>query len=261
MLREDLANPEVLYLGTEFGVWTSVTRGGSWTRINNNLPTVAVHELAQHPTSGELIAATHGRSIWACEIAAIRQVKPETLKAKATLFEPVAGVRWRSAPSRGDTNRRFVAQNPPSGTAISYALTERADKISLQIFDYEGKLVRTLPTRREPGLHRVPWDLARNPQSRPGAVSTGQTGGRSRGGSFGSRVPASEGTYKVVLNVDGAELTTGVRVLPDPSIPVSEAFAELGVVTEEEEFQSFEDGMFEEEEEEENAQRGDLIEL
>lgn len=265
VLREDLVNPNVLYLGTEFGVWASVTRGSSWTPINNDLPTVAVHELAQHPTSGELIAATHGRSIWACEIAAIRQIKPETLKAKATLFEPIAGIRWRSAPSRGDTNRRFVAQNPPSGTAITYALTERANKVSLQIFDYEGKLVRSLPTRREPGLHRIPWDLTRNPPPRSGAVSTSQTAGRGRGApAFGPRVPAGEGIYKVVLNVDGAELTTGVRVLPDPSIPVSEAFAELGVVTQQEEFQSFEEGMFQEEEEEEedaNASQGGLIEL
>src|SRR5206468_325160 len=68
VLREDLKNPNVLYLGTEFGVWCSLNRGQSWNSLNTNLPTVAVHELAQHPTNGELVAATHGRSLWILDI-------------------------------------------------------------------------------------------------------------------------------------------------------------------------------------------------
>src|SRR5207249_11400622 len=61
--REDIHNQNILYIGTEFGAWVSVNRGGSWTKMNNNLPTVAVHEFAQHPTTGEVVAATHGRSL------------------------------------------------------------------------------------------------------------------------------------------------------------------------------------------------------
>src|SRR5262249_3223369 len=62
-LREDISNPDLLYLGTEFAVWASLDRGKSWVKINNNLPTVAVHEIAIHPTAGEIVAATHGRSL------------------------------------------------------------------------------------------------------------------------------------------------------------------------------------------------------
>src|SRR5206468_3084670 len=54
VLREDVTNPDLLYLGTEFGIWASLDRGKSWTRLNNNLPTVAVHEIAVHPTAGEI---------------------------------------------------------------------------------------------------------------------------------------------------------------------------------------------------------------
>src|SRR4029077_3954861 len=59
-LREDVANPDLLYLGSEFGIWISLDRGADWIKLNNNLPTVAVHEIAVHPTAGEIVAATHG---------------------------------------------------------------------------------------------------------------------------------------------------------------------------------------------------------
>src|SRR5262249_15398286 len=88
VLREDITNANLLYLGTEFGAWASLNRGTSWTKINNNLPTVAVHEFAVHPEAGEVVAATHGRSLWVLDVAALRQITPEVLKAKAHLFEP-----------------------------------------------------------------------------------------------------------------------------------------------------------------------------
>ena len=64
VIREDVSNANLLYLGTEFGVWVSLDRGETWMRLNNNLPHVAVHEIAVHPTAGEIVAGTHGRSLW-----------------------------------------------------------------------------------------------------------------------------------------------------------------------------------------------------
>ncbi len=119
VLREDIENPDVLYLGTEFGVWVSVDRGGAWTKINNNLPTVAVHEFAQHPTTGEMVAATHGRSLWILDVMPLRQMKASIVKAEATLYRPATAMRWRREPTRGTPygvgNHQFVGQNPPPG--------------------------------------------------------------------------------------------------------------------------------------------------
>src|SRR5207302_6661944 len=81
-LREDPINSNLLLCGTEFGVFASIDRGGKWTRINNNMPTVAVHEFAIHPTAGEVVAATHGRSLWIADLTALRQIKPEVVSAK-----------------------------------------------------------------------------------------------------------------------------------------------------------------------------------
>src|SRR5262249_23472999 len=87
-LREDTENENVLYLGTEFSVYASIDRGKSWTKISNNLPTVAVHEIAVHPTAGEIVAATHGRSLWILDVSALPQMKPPSLDAAAHLFKP-----------------------------------------------------------------------------------------------------------------------------------------------------------------------------
>ena len=111
-LREDIQNENLLFCGTEFGLWTSLDRGIHWTKLNNNLPTVAVHEVAIHPTNGEMVAATHGRSLWACDISALRQLSAEHVKEKIALFKPAEVIRWQSEPARGRTNRRFTGTNP-----------------------------------------------------------------------------------------------------------------------------------------------------
>ena len=89
--------------------WTGANH---WTKLNNNLPTVAVHEVAMHPSNGEIVAATHGRSLWACDISALRQLSVEHVKEKIALFKPAEVVRWQSEPARGRTNRRFAGHQP-----------------------------------------------------------------------------------------------------------------------------------------------------
>ena len=124
------------------------TAAASWTKINNNLPTVAVHEIAQHPTAGEIVAATHGRSLWVLDVTALRQMTADALKAKAQALPAEHGRPLASEPQRGTVygtgSRHFVGENPPSGAQIYYSLTKKAEKISLKVLDYAGKTVATL---------------------------------------------------------------------------------------------------------------------
>ena len=184
-LREDFQNVNLLYLGTEFGVWTSLDRGANWITLNTNLPTVAVHEIAVHPTNGEIVAATHGRSLWACDISGLRQLKPEHAATQIALLDPEDVVRWRTEPSRGRTNRRYVGSNPSSGSQLWYALPAKAERVTVRIEDIEGRVVREIRGAVEPGLHRVAWDLI---QSAPPRTSEATQGGtRSPFGSGGQR--------------------------------------------------------------------------
>ncbi|MBW8883926.1 MAG: PDZ domain-containing protein, partial [Planctomycetia bacterium] len=154
-LREDIQNENLLFCGTEFGLWTSLDRGAHWTKLNNNLPTVAVHEVAMHPSNGEIVAATHGRSLWACDISALRQLSVEHVKEKIALFKPAEVVRWQSEPARGRTNRRFASTNPAGGAQLWYALPKKAERVTLRIEDIEGKTVRELRGSTDVGLNRV----------------------------------------------------------------------------------------------------------
>jgi len=214
VLREDIENEKLLYLGTEFAVWASLDRGGSWTKINNNLPTVAVLEFAQHPTAGELTAATHGRSLWILDVTTLRQMTAENLKAKAFLFRPNDVVRWRSEPSHGVTyaagSRRFVGENPPRGAQIYYSLTAPAKKVRIRVQDFAGRTVRELEAKTEPGPHRVEWNLVMEEQP---TLLEAVTGGERK------KVVAPPGMYRIVLVVDGDEYKQGLKVEPDPTTP------------------------------------------
>jgi hypothetical protein len=210
-LREDVQNPNLLYVGTEFAVFASLNRGTSWTRLNNNLPTVAVHEIAVHPTAGEIVAATHGRSLWILDVSALRQMTAEALKASATLYKPNTVTRWQTRPAQGRTNRRFVGQNPPPGAPIYYSLAKKADKVAIQIRDIDGRVVGQLSGRVEPGLHKVTWNMARGP-ARAGS-------GERRGPAQGPQAPrlVPPGAYRVVLTVDGQESSQTFQVEADPN--------------------------------------------
>jgi hypothetical protein len=194
-LREDIVNQDLLFCGTEFGLFASIDRGLSWTKINNNLPTVAVHEVAIHPSAGEIVAATHGRSLWVLDIAALRQMKPDTVKAVAHLYQPQTVTRWRQEPSRGGTTRRYAGENAPFGAQIYFNLSKPAEKISVKITDAKGDTLQEVSrVSKDAGLHKVTWNLARTPQVPfAGAISDLLGGGGGSGGGGGRRQAGGRG--------------------------------------------------------------------
>lgn len=198
VLREDIVNPDVLYLGTEMGAYVSIDRGATWTSMNTNLPTVAVHQFAQHETAGEIVAGTHGRSLWVLDVTTLRQVTKETLSEAVHLYRPNVAVQWRPEPSRGRT-RTFVGVNPPAGATLHYSLARAVPSASLEVRRLDGTIVRTLEAPTSAGLHAVSWDLRANPLPRR---------------RFGARV--RPGTYHIVLRVGAKAYETDVRVEMDP---------------------------------------------
>ncbi len=214
-LREDPKNEDLLLAGTEFAVWASIDRGESWTKLNNNLPTVAVHELAIQSAAGEVVAGTHGRSLWVLDLTMLRQITKETIEAKAALFEPNTVVRWRREPSRGNFgftgSKRFIGENPPSGAQIGFVFKEAVESASIKIVNYAGTVVRVLEAPTESGFHVVRWNLQQVPpppteddeESRPS----------------GPRGPAPAGLYRVVLVAGEEEYTVDLEIKNDPTLP------------------------------------------
>ena len=87
VVREDLVNRNLLFAGTEFGVHASLDGGRSWFSLRNNLPTVAVHDIAIHPRERDLIIGTHGRGIWVLDdISFLREMSEALLASDFRLF-------------------------------------------------------------------------------------------------------------------------------------------------------------------------------
>jgi photosystem II stability/assembly factor-like uncharacterized protein len=225
VLREDIENSSLLFVGTEFAAWVSTNRGRSWTKLNNNLPTVAVHEFAIHPTAGEMVAATHGRSLWILDVTPLRGMSSESLKAAAHLYPPNTVVRWRLDPTKlspyGVGARRFIGKNPPPGAMIYYSLTKKAEKVNLKVLDWAGKTVQELAVSTDPGLHVSNWPLIRSTSRAPalGAAANQR-------GFGGSGAPVPPGTYRIVLTVDGQEFTQPLKVELDPALAAAAAAGE-----------------------------------
>ena len=196
-LREDFVNPSLLYLGTEFSLWVSIDRGQNWTPFNQSLPTVAIHDVAIHPENGEIVVATHGRSLWACDVTGLRQLKSENIGKEIAFFDPLDVTRWRNDSGRGGTNRSFVGQNPSQGAKLWYALPNKAEKVVARIENIDGEMISELTAKVEPGLHLLTWDLtqtnrdaARGPGGGPsGGPGSGPSGGPGSGPRPSGRAP------------------------------------------------------------------------
>lgn len=213
-IAEDPVNEDVLYLGTEFQAFVSLDRGGNWTRFNGDLPTVAVHAFAINEPSGEVVAGTHGRSLWITSVNELRQMTPEVMGKPVHFYKPVSAVIWRDAMGTGDTNRRFAAENPQAGAHFVYHLKEGAKAVKMEILDSTGKSVRTMDAPKQAGLHRITWNL-RGPVNMPAGASERQRQFYMRRG--GSRV--GPGSYTARLTVDGQEQLQTVAVEIDPAHP------------------------------------------
>jgi photosystem II stability/assembly factor-like uncharacterized protein len=195
-LTEDLKNPDVLYVGTETGLFATVDRGRTWNRLKGNFPTVRVDEITLHPRDNAMIIATHGRAIWILdhlepiqEYAAAQQTT-----ADAKLFTPPPASMFRR-PARdrnyefwGDQN--FFGENPPQAAVISWLNKKPVGAVSLKITDAMSREVRELSgpafaNSNKAGLQSACWDLRVQPVPAPAGRGGAPGGGGRAGGAPG----------------------------------------------------------------------------
>ena len=161
VIREDTKNPNLLFVGTDLGAYVSLNKGKSWQKFMVGLPSTPVHDLQIHPRDGELIAATHGRSIWIVDIAALQQMDEKTLAASATLFKSPVQYQWGERAYNGESSghKLFQGQSPAYGGAIYYRLNAAAAApVKVVIQDASGDTLTTLSGPRTAGINRVVWN-------------------------------------------------------------------------------------------------------
>lgn len=254
-LREDYDNPELLFVGTEFGLFLTVDGGREWKKFMSGMPSVRVDDILIHPRDRDLIVATHGRSLWiADDISPLEKLQG---RQEVTLFEPRPAVLWKldRQALRQVTNRDFKGQNPQGGTTISILANSDLGPGKVEFLQNE-KVVSTMDVDVKAGMNRFQWNMrgpappapagrgrgaqANEPAGRGNEPGPGgEEGGRGRGGrgvpfvaaggfgggggggggGFGRGAqlgPLLEpGTYMVRLTVGGRTIESSVDVLDD----------------------------------------------
>jgi len=162
VVREDPKNPNVLYAGTEFGLFVSFDRGGRWVKFGG-LPTVAVDDIVVHPRELDLVIATHGRSLYIVDdISALEQLSAEVQAKEAHLFPPRAASGIYPLPGFADWNGKsvFRGENPPEGALITFYLREyTGEEVKIKIASAQGTPVAKFKMIGRPGMNRLAWDL------------------------------------------------------------------------------------------------------
>jgi photosystem II stability/assembly factor-like uncharacterized protein len=151
VLREHPRNQNLLFVGTEFGLWVSWDRGANWTALKNNFPTVPVDDIAIQARENDLVLATHGRSIWVFDdLTPIEKIDATVVGSELTFFTPRTATTWRLRHRRWSAGQKvFTAKNPPYGAVLNYYLkdavppeaprTDDKDKPAVDKADVEEK--------------------------------------------------------------------------------------------------------------------------
>jgi photosystem II stability/assembly factor-like uncharacterized protein len=213
VIREDLVNKDLLFLGTELGLWVSLDGGKQWAQYKGgDLPNVAVRDLVIHPRDNDLVIATHGRGIWIVDdITPLRALTSDVLQ-KDAVFLQTRPVVQRLLAQGGWVNgdAAFEGPNPPGDAVITYYQRRRHvfGDLTMDVTDASGKVVGTIPSSKRRGLSRVTWSMRLKAPTVPPAASA------AFGAAFGPRV--LPGTYTVRLTKDQNVYTTPLQVVMDP---------------------------------------------
>lgn len=245
VVREDPVRKGILYAGTETGVYVSFDDGGHWQPLQLNLPNASVRDLMIH--GDDLIAGTHGRSIWILnDLTPLRQLDSEVAGSEAWLFRPATAYRARFGSTDEGTPlppEEPVGQNPPDGAILDYYLkTKPTRPVILEILDSKGNLVRRYSSAEKPeipnpseltvaaiwvpkaqelsaesGMHRFVWNLLYPSPTAPFGFDIWAKSG----------LWAVPGHYTVKLIVNGHTYAQTLTLKMDPNIKISQADLDL----------------------------------
>ncbi|HET7258908.1 MAG TPA: hypothetical protein VFI75_04265, partial [Candidatus Acidoferrum sp.] len=253
VVREHPRNQNLLFAGTEFGLWVSWDRGANWTALKNNFPTVPVDDIEIQARENDLVLATHGRSVWIFDdLTPIEKMDASVANSDLTFFAPRTATEWALKRRHWSGGQKvYLAKNPPYGVILNYYLKEavppeapktgkddkekkseaatdetktdaaakKEGKVKITVSDKDGKLVREFDGPGAAGVNRTNWDLRWNPAAEP---TPQQLEAMAAGFGFGPRGPLVEpGEYTIKIKAGSKEASQKVVVEEDPRIQLS----------------------------------------
>ena len=251
VLEQDPVKKDLLYLGTEFGLWISFDDGRNWMKWTHGFPTVSTMALTVHPRDHDLVIGTHGRAAYVLDdIRPLRSVTRELLEQPIHMFSVPSTYQHQVKQMDGyhfPGDAFFRGENRPYGALITYIVNPpkeakdstaeegvdesaaREDrpgaseggqsaardkkKVKLQVLDDSGSVIRTFEGPMEKGINRIAWNLRRDAFKRPQLTPP-------QGEGFGGGGPeVPQGKYTIRMKLGNHEVFQTVEVLPDPRVP------------------------------------------
>jgi photosystem II stability/assembly factor-like uncharacterized protein len=216
---EDRKNQNLLFVGTEMGVFATLDGGKAWSAVGSNLPSCAlVHDLLIHPRENDLVAATHGRGIFVADITPLQEMKDKFWQEEVYLFDVEPKIQWtwrRSGVGQTQGDRVSDVPNEPNGLTINYFLKNKATgPVKVRITDPYGEEMTVLEGKAEAGLNAVFWDMRKGQPAPPQGQGQQAPPAAAR---FGARM-VPPGDYVVTLQVGDKTLTKRAKIRPMPGI-------------------------------------------
>lgn len=216
-IKHDPVNANLLFAGTEFGLFISLNGGSDWTQFTANVPNVPVRDIVIHPLRHDLILATHGRGIIIVDdITPLRNLTAKIMNSEAAIL-PSRQVYLENGVYGGSWNQagEFVGANPNENYVITYYLKERSvvGDLKIEIYNSEDKLITSLPGTKRKGINRIFWDM----RLKPPKVAKGTR--LDYGGFIGPLVP--EGNYTFKLIKGDKVFTSKITLTANPKSPYS----------------------------------------
>jgi photosystem II stability/assembly factor-like uncharacterized protein len=195
-IQEDYVNEDLLFLGTEFGLYVTIDGGKNWSHFTNNMPPVAVHFIDLQKKTNDIVMGTHGRGVIIIDdISPLRELGQEVLSKDVHFFatEPFTMVEDSGFSGAFGGETQFVGGNKSTAARIVYYLKKRHTfgKMTMEIQDMDGNKISTLSPGKSKGINVVNWNY------NTFAPKMAEAKTLSFAGFTPPRVPA--GTYKVVL--------------------------------------------------------------
>ena len=242
-VRPDIHNRNLVYAGTENGLWISYDGGAHWSDFRNNLPPVSVRDIRQQPQFNDIAIATHGRDLWILDSVASLQDLPQAQRQGAMLFKPRTVYQYLTHSEDEGLYTRFAGQNPPAGAIIDYFMSApQKTAPTIEILDASGRVIRriTPPPKKteqpktqqeeEPkpegattganagppnlaGLNRYVWNLRADGVPQWNGAARDEFKGPKEG------LAVLPGRYAVRMTLNGRTFTQSFEVKADPQTP------------------------------------------
>ena len=230
-IRPDIRDRNLVYLGTEEGIWISFDGGATWQSFQNDLPTVSVHDIRMHPKADDLVIATHGRAVYIMDDMSPVQRLQHAVAQGTWLFAPRVSYEWSLHEYDEGTYTNYAADNPPNGVAITFyqkqpqktapkiEILRRARRRTIRTVSgthkVEGADKPYVPNKA--GLNRYVWNFGIDgPVKWLGAAKE-----RYQGPNSGAAVPP--GSYAARIALDGHTYVQHFVVKADPRSQLTQA--------------------------------------